>query len=148
VPAAGANSRAGDLKPVGRGEPEGEGFAMAEVTYRRGDSDERPWGRWEVLDTGDGYAVKRITVNPGAILSLQLHHHREEHWVVVRGRARVTRGDEVRELGRNQSVFIPLETAHRIENPGKGPLEFVEVQVGDRLDEGDIVRLEDRYGRS
>ena len=68
---------------------------MAEVTYRRGDRDNRPWGRWEVLDTGEGFAVKRITVNPGAILSLQLHHHREEHWVVVRGRARVTRGSEV-----------------------------------------------------
>lgn len=121
---------------------------MAEVTYRRGDSDERPWGRWEVLDTGDGFAVKRITVNPGAILSLQLHHHREEHWVVVRGRARVTRGQDVLELGRNGAVFIPVETAHRIENPGPEPLEFIEVQVGDRLDEGDIVRLEDRYGRS
>jgi mannose-6-phosphate isomerase-like protein (cupin superfamily) len=121
---------------------------MAEVTYRRGDHDDRPWGRWEVLDTGDGFAVKRITVNPGAILSLQLHHHREEHWVIVRGRARVTVGREVRELVRNQAVFIPVETAHRIENPGDGPLEFVEVQVGDRLDEGDIVRLEDRYGRT
>lgn len=122
---------------------------MTEVTYRRGDSDERPWGRWEVLDTGQGFAVKRITVKPGAILSLQLHHHRTEHWVVVRGRARVTRGNELLELGRNDTVFIPLETAHRIENIGaEEPLEFVEVQVGDRLDEGDIVRLEDRYGRS
>jgi mannose-6-phosphate isomerase-like protein (cupin superfamily) len=121
---------------------------MAQVSYRRGDSDNRPWGRWEVLETGDGFAVKRITVNPGAILSLQLHHHREEHWVIVRGRARVTRGDEVFELARNQAVFIPLETAHRIENPGDDILEFVEVQVGDNLDENDIVRLEDRYGRS
>ena len=120
---------------------------MGEVTYRRGDSDERPWGRWEVLDTGDGFAVKRITVKAGAILSLQLHHHREEHWVIVRGRARVTKGDEILELSRNQSVFIPLETAHRIENPGTEPLEFVEIQVGDKLDENDIVRLEDRYGR-
>jgi mannose-6-phosphate isomerase-like protein (cupin superfamily) len=120
---------------------------MAEVTYRCGDSDDRPWGRWQVVDVGDGFAVKRITVHPGAILSLQLHHHREEHWVIVRGRARVTRGSEISELGRNQSVFIPLETAHRIENPGTEPLEFVEVQVGDRLDEADIVRLEDRYGR-
>ena len=68
---------------------------MAEVTYRRGDHDDRPWGRWEVLDTGEGFAVKRITVKPGATLSLQLHHHREEHWVIVRGRARVTRGSEV-----------------------------------------------------
>ena len=121
---------------------------MAEVTYRRGDSDNRPWGRWEVLATGDGFAVKRITVNPGAILSLQLHHHREEHWVIVRGGARVTRGEEIFELARNQSVFIPVETAHRIENPGIEVLEFVEVQVGDKLDENDIVRLGDRYGRS
>jgi mannose-6-phosphate isomerase-like protein (cupin superfamily) len=125
-----------------------EECGMAEVTYRRGDSDERPWGRWEVLDVGDGFAVKRISVKPGAILSLQLHHHREEHWVVVRGRARVTRGDETFDLGRNQSVFIPIETAHRIENPGDEVMEFVEVQVGDKLDENDIVRLEDRYGRS
>jgi mannose-6-phosphate isomerase-like protein (cupin superfamily) len=125
-----------------------EECGMAEVTYRRGDSDERPWGRWEVLDVGDGFAVKRISVKPGAILSLQLHHHREEHWVVVRGRARVTRGDETFDLARNQSVFIPIETAHRIENPGDEVMEFVEVQVGDKLDENDIVRLEDRYGRS
>jgi mannose-6-phosphate isomerase-like protein (cupin superfamily) len=120
---------------------------MAEVTYRRGDSDQRPWGRWEVLETGEGYAVKRITVDPGAILSLQLHHHREEHWVIVKGRARVTRGDEVLELARNDAVFIPVETAHRVENPGPGPLELIEVQIGERLDENDIVRLEDRYGR-
>ena len=101
-----------------------------------------------MVDIGDGFAVKRITVNPGAVLSLQLHHHREEHWVIVRGRARVTRGTEIEELGRNQAVFIPLETAHRIENTGTEPLEFIEVQVGDKLDESDIVRLEDRYGRS
>ena len=121
---------------------------MAVVTYQRGDSDERPWGRWEVLDTGDGFAVKRLTVQPGAILSLQLHHHREEHWVVVRGRARIVRGTETLELVRNQAVFIPIETAHRIENPGEDTLEIVEVQVGDKLDENDIVRLEDRYGRA
>ena len=123
-------------------------MSMAEVTYRRGDSDNRPWGRWEVLDIGDGFAVKRLTVNPGAILSLQLHHHREEHWVVVRGRARIVRGDQTMELARNESVFIPIETAHRIENPGTEVLELIEVQVGDKLDENDIVRLEDRYGRS
>ena len=121
---------------------------MAEVTYRRGDSDTRPWGRWEVLDTGDGFAVKRISVNPGAILSLQLHHHRAEHWVVARGQARVTRGDAVFEVKAGEHVHIPLETAHRIENPGAEIMEFIEVQTGDKLDENDIVRLEDRYGRS
>lgn len=121
---------------------------MADVLYARGDSDERPWGRWEVLDAGDGFVVKRITVAPGAALSLQLHHHREEHWVIARGRARVTRAEEVLDLERSQSVFIPVETAHRVENPGSDPLELIEVQIGDRLDEGDIVRLEDRYGRA
>lgn len=121
---------------------------MAEVHYSRGDSDERPWGRWEVLDTGDGFAVKRITVKPGSILSLQLHHHRAEHWVVVRGRARVTRDDQVLELGRDEAVYLPLGARHRVENPGPDMLELIEVQVGDRLDENDIVRLDDRYGRA
>jgi mannose-6-phosphate isomerase-like protein (cupin superfamily) len=121
---------------------------MTEVVYRRGDSDRRPWGRWEVLDTGQGFAVKRITVDPGGILSLQLHHHRSEHWVVVHGWARVTRGDAVLDLGTGQHVHIPVETAHRIENPGPGTLELIEVQQGERLDESDIVRLDDRYGRS
>ena len=121
---------------------------MAVVRYQRGENDERPWGRWEVLDTGQGFCVKRISVKPGATLSLQLHHHREEHWVVVAGRARVTRGSETLVLERNQNVFIPIETAHRIENIGDDLLEFVEVQVGDDLDENDIVRLEDKYGRS
>ena len=121
---------------------------MAENSYRRGDSDQRPWGRWEILEVGDGFAVKRISVKPGAILSLQLHPGLEEHWIIVRGRARVTCGDQVSELTRNQSVFIPLETAHRIENSGEEDMEFIEVQVGDKLDENDIVRLEDRYGRT
>jgi mannose-6-phosphate isomerase-like protein (cupin superfamily) len=121
---------------------------MAEVRYQRGDSDERPWGRWEVLDTGEGFAVKRITVKPGAVLSLQLHHHRAEHWVVVGGRARVTRDDEVLEIGRDQAVYLPLGARHRVENPGDEMLVLIEVQIGDKLDENDIVRLEDRYGRS
>ena len=121
---------------------------MADVTYRRGDNDTRPWGRWEVLDTGEGFAVKRITVNPGGILSLQLHHHRSEHWVIVAGRARVTRGEAVVDLGPGAHVHIPVETAHRIENPGTEVVEFIEVQQGDKLDEADIVRLDDRYGRS
>lgn len=120
---------------------------MAQVTYRVGDNDKRPWGRWQVTDVGEGFAVKRITVNPGAILSLQLHHHRAEHWVIVRGRARVTRGEEIIDLKPNQSVHIPQETAHRIENPGTEIMEFVEVQWGEKLDEDDIVRLEDKYGR-
>lgn len=120
---------------------------MADIFYRRGDSDERPWGRWEVLDSGEGFAVKRITVRPGAMLSLQLHHHRSEHWTIVGGRARVTCGEEVFELGAGEHVHIPVGTAHRIENPGDLPVVFIEVQYGDKLDENDIVRLEDRYGR-
>jgi len=121
---------------------------MAEVTYRRGDSDERPWGRWEVLDIGPGFAVKRITVKPGGILSLQLHHHRAEHWTIVVGTGRVTRGDEVMDLGPGSHVHIPQETAHRIANPGTVPMELIEVQYGAKLDEADIVRLEDSYGRA
>ncbi len=121
---------------------------MAEVTYAIGDNDKRPWGSWKVTDVGDGFAVKRITVQPGAILSLQLHHHRAEHWVIVKGKARVTLGDDVIDLVANQSIHIPLETAHRIENPGGEIMEFVEVQWGERLDEDDIVRLEDKYGRT
>jgi mannose-6-phosphate isomerase-like protein (cupin superfamily) len=120
---------------------------MAEVLYRRGDSDERPWGRWEVLDVGPGFAVKRITVRPGAILSLQRHQHRAEHWVVGSGRARVTRGEEVLDLATNEAVHLPVGVVHRVENPGDVPLELIEVQIGERLDESDIVRLEDRYGR-
>jgi mannose-6-phosphate isomerase-like protein (cupin superfamily) len=117
------------------------------VNYTVGDADERPWGHWEVIAAGDGYVCKRITVDPGGKLSLQLHHHREEHWVVVQGEARVTRGDEVLALGPNSHVFIPVETAHRIENSGSTPVVFIEVQQGETLDEDDIVRLEDVYGR-
>ena len=120
---------------------------MAEVLYARGDSDERPWGRWEVLETGPGFAVKRISVKPGASLSLQLHHHRSEHWIIVKGRARVTRGEETFDLDAGQHVHLPAETVHRVANPGDEPMELIEVQQGDKLDENDIVRLEDRYGR-
>ncbi len=120
---------------------------MSEVMYARGDADERPWGRWEVLDVGERFVVKRISVRPGGRLSLQRHNHRQEHWVVVRGRARVTRDEETLELGPDDSVFIPLGAWHRIENPGEELMEFIEVQTGDRLDENDIERREDIYGR-
>ena len=117
------------------------------VTYTVGEADDRPWGRWEVVAAGDDYVCKRITVAPGGKLSLQLHHHREEHWIIVQGQALVTIGDEQQEAGPNTHVFIPLETAHRIENRGTVDVIFIEVQQGDRLDENDIVRLEDIYGR-
>jgi mannose-1-phosphate guanylyltransferase/mannose-6-phosphate isomerase len=107
----------------------------------------RPWGSYDSLDARPGFQVKRLTVLPGAVLSLQLHHRRAEHWVVVAGRARITCDDAVFELGRNEHTFIPLGARHRIENPGPELLEIVEVQVGDYLGEDDIVRLEDRYGR-
>jgi mannose-1-phosphate guanylyltransferase/mannose-6-phosphate isomerase len=108
----------------------------------------RPWGAYECIDAAERFQVKRITVNPGATLSLQMHHHRAEHWIVVKGTARVVRGDEVLTLGENQSTYIPLGVTHRLENPGKIPLELIEVQSGSYLGEDDIVRLEDSYGRS
>ncbi len=108
----------------------------------------RPWGAYDSIDAAERFQVKRITVKPGATLSLQMHHHRAEHWVVVRGTARVTRGEETFLLGENESTFIPLGTKHRLENPGKVPLELIEVQSGSYLGEDDIVRFEDQYGRT
>ena len=108
----------------------------------------RPWGAYDVIDRGERFQVKRITVHPGATLSLQMHHHRAEHWIVVRGTAEVTRNDELILLGENQSTYIPLGVKHRLRNPGKLPLELIEVQSGSYLDEDDIVRFEDSYGRS
>jgi len=107
----------------------------------------RPWGYYDSIDAGSRFQVKRIVVNPGAALSLQLHHHRAEHWVVVRGTARVTRGEDVFLVSENESTYIPLGTRHRLENPGKVPLEMIEVQSGAYLGEDDIVRFEDHYGR-
>lgn len=107
----------------------------------------RPWGAYECIDVDVRFQVKKITVKPGAKLSLQLHHHRAEHWVVVTGTAKITRGDEVFVLGENQSTFIPLGVQHRLENPGKIPLELIEVQSGSYLGEDDIVRLDDSFGR-
>jgi len=108
----------------------------------------RPWGYYDSIDAGSRFQVKRIVVNPGAALSLQMHHHRAEHWIVVRGTARVTRGDETFLVSENESTYIPLGTRHRLENPGKVPLEMIEVQSGAYLGEDDIVRFEDDYRRS
>lgn len=108
----------------------------------------RPWGAYDSIDNGDRFQVKRITVKPGATLSLQMHHHRAEHWIVVSGTAKVTRGDEVILLTENQSTYIPLGVKHRLENPGRLPLELIEVQSGSYLGEDDIVRFEDVYGRT
>jgi mannose-1-phosphate guanylyltransferase/mannose-6-phosphate isomerase len=107
----------------------------------------RPWGWYDGVDGGERFQVKRIMVKPGAMLSLQMHHHRAEHWIVVRGTARVTRGDEVFLVTENQSTYIPLGERHRLENPGTLPLEMIEVQSGSYLGEDDIVRFEDSYGR-
>lgn len=107
----------------------------------------RPWGDYESLDTGDRYQVKRITVSPGAALSVQKHHHRAEHWTVVEGRARVLCDNAEFELVEGESTFIPLGAIHRLENPGTTPLVLIEVQCGAYLGEDDIVRFEDRYGR-
>jgi len=107
----------------------------------------RPWGSYDSIENGPRYQVKRLNVKPGATLSLQLHHHRAEHWIVVAGTARITRGDEVFLLEENQSTYIPIGVRHRIENPGKIPLQIIEVQSGSYLGEDDIVRFEDRYGR-
>tara|TARA_R110002124_G_scaffold220063_2_gene385835 strand:- start:12435 stop:13865 length:1431 start_codon:yes stop_codon:yes gene_type:complete len=110
--------------------------------------DHRPWGWFESLVIGQRFQVKRIHVHPGAALSLQSHHHRSEHWIVVEGTAKVTVGDEVTLVGENQSVYIPLGAKHRMENPGKVPMVLIEVQTGSYLGEDDIIRYEDVYARS
>jgi mannose-1-phosphate guanylyltransferase/mannose-6-phosphate isomerase len=108
----------------------------------------RPWGWYDSIDMGARFQVKRILVNPGASLSLQMHHHRAEHWIVVTGTAEVTNGDKVMVLTENQSTYIPLGQTHRLSNPGKVPLEIIEVQSGSYLGEDDIVRFDDNYGRT
>ncbi|MDH3793122.1 MAG: cupin domain-containing protein, partial [Rhodospirillales bacterium] len=123
------------LKAEGRSEPE----VHARV--------HRPWGSYQGIDAGPGFQAKRLTVDPGASISLQRHRHRAEHWVVVQGTAEVTRDDEVFTLEANQSAYIPLGARHRLKNPGGEPLHIVEVQCGDTLDEDDIERFEDIYGR-
>ena len=108
----------------------------------------RPWGVYDSIDNGHRYQVKRITVNPGAKLSVQMHHHRAEHWIVVSGTAKVTNGDKTYLVTENQSTYIPIDLVHALENPGVIPLELIEVQSGSYLGEDDIVRFEDKYGRA
>jgi len=124
------------LKKQGRGEG---------VLHRRVN---RPWGAYESIDHQERFQVKRITVNPGASLSLQMHHHRAEHWIVVKGTARITNEEKVYTLTENQSTYIPVGARHRLENPGMIPLEIIEIQSGSYLGEDDIVRFDDTYGRS
>ncbi|HSV19290.1 MAG TPA: cupin domain-containing protein, partial [Casimicrobiaceae bacterium] len=125
----------------------GELKARGHESYKLHRTVARPWGAYTVLEEGPGFKIKRIEVKPGAALSLQLHHRRSEHWVVVQGTARVTRGNDVFDIGANESTYIPVETRHRLENPGTGPLAIIEVQCGGYLGEDDIVRFDDRYGR-
>lgn len=120
-----------------------KGAAQAETLPR----DYRPWGWYESLVVGGRFQVKRIHVHPGAALSLQSHHHRSEHWIVVEGTARVTIDEEVKLVTENQSVYIPLGAVHRMENPGKVPMVLIEVQTGTYLGEDDIIRYEDVYAR-
>jgi mannose-6-phosphate isomerase len=110
-------------------------------------SSARPWGSFTILEEGRGYKIKRIEVKPGHRLSLQMHHHRSEHWIVVSGTARVTCGDQETMLNSNQSTYVPQCTAHRLENPGLIPLVIIEVQNGEYLGEDDIVRFHDDYSR-
>ena len=108
----------------------------------------RPWGAFTILEEGRGYKIKRIEVKPGHRLSLQMHHHRSEHWIVVSGTARVTCGDQEITLTSNQSTYVPQCTTHRLENPGVIPLVLIEVQNGEYLGEDDIIRFQDDYSRS
>jgi mannose-1-phosphate guanylyltransferase/mannose-1-phosphate guanylyltransferase/mannose-6-phosphate isomerase len=108
----------------------------------------RPWGSVQALEDGERYQVKRLVVKAGERLSLQMHHHRSEHWIVVRGSAKVTINDLIKTVHENESIYIPLGATHRLENPGKIPLELIEVQTGSYLGEDDIVRIEDDYKRN
>jgi mannose-1-phosphate guanylyltransferase/mannose-6-phosphate isomerase len=128
--------------------------ALVETLKARGRTEQayhtlvfRPWGSYQGIHKGDRHQVKHIVVKPGACLSLQMHHHRAEHWIVVRGTAKVTRGEDCFLLRENESTYIPLGTTHRLENPGILPLHLIEVQSGAYLGEDDIVRFEDNYGR-
>ena len=121
--------------------------ALGRSEHREHATVHRPWGNAETFKAGDGFLVKRISVAPGESLSLQMHHHRSEHWVVVRGEAQVQRGEETFVLKADESIHIPAGTRHRLANNGPGQLDIVEVQLGSLLSEDDIVRFSDRYGR-
>jgi mannose-1-phosphate guanylyltransferase/mannose-6-phosphate isomerase len=125
----------------------GELKARGHESYRLHKTVARPWGAYTVLEEAPGFKIKRIEVKPGAALSLQLHHRRSEHWVVVAGVAKVTRGEDTFLVEANGSTYIPVETKHRLENPVADPLVMIEVQCGDYLGEDDIVRFDDKYGR-
>lgn len=116
-------------------------------TYKKGDHDTRPWGTWEVLDAGESFCVKKICVIPHGILSLQSHNFRSEHWIIIKGEAVVTLGENKLVRKMNDAVFIPVKTKHRIQNNTESSMEFIEVQAGETLDEEDIIRYEDSYGR-
>lgn len=119
-----------------------------DIQYKQGDRDERPWGSWEVLDVGEHYIVKRIIVQPGGVLSLQRHQHRNEHWTIVEGEAQVTLGEERQIKQADEAVYIPAGAVHRIANETARAVVFIEVQTGKVLREDDIERLDDQYGRS
>jgi mannose-6-phosphate isomerase-like protein (cupin superfamily) len=117
--------------------------------YKKGDMDTRPWGTWEVLESADNYCVKKITVNPDAILSLQMHNFRAEHWIIAEGEAMIVLGEDTLYRKQDEAVYIPVKTKHRIKNTSNEKnLVFIEVQTGDTLDEEDIIRFEDNYGRT
>jgi mannose-1-phosphate guanylyltransferase/mannose-6-phosphate isomerase len=132
----------------------GEAKKAVEILKQKNDpradshtTEHRPWGSFTRLEDGPSYRIKRITVPPGRRLSLQMHHHRSEHWVVVQGTAKVTIDDEVRLLRKGESTFVPIGAVHRLENPGLVPLDIIEVQIGEYIGEDDIVRFKDDYHR-
>jgi len=118
------------------------------INYKLHEKGDRPWGSWEVINIGNKHIVKKITVKPHASLSLQMHHHRGEHWIVTSGSPTVTIGEDKKQLEPGKVVTIPKETKHRMENMTSEPVEFIEIQMGDILDERDIVRYEDQYNRT
>ena len=117
------------------------------INYKVGDMDFRPWGKWETIDVGENYVIKKITVNPAGKLSLQKHKYRLEHWVITQGEGVVTLNDSVATYKKDDHILIPIGTIHRIENQTNEPLVFIEIQQGSVLDENDIIRLEDIYNR-